>query len=193
MINSRHQWEEQLEKAKIQGDKSQIETFSYLLLTYTDDYFEKLEKFYNLLPSDGDLTLLVLKGHLLIEKQVRSYVYNHFPNQAVLKDVFKDTYSLFNAGKAYADPDCAETLALWECFLKLNKIRNLLAHELDHIGLQHRIDDFLKTSDRFISFGPDNDSVYSRMHNTINAIYQKALYLSTVQEKKYQYFKEQRA
>ncbi|TOG55583.1 hypothetical protein CGI98_24265, partial [Vibrio parahaemolyticus] len=83
-------------------------------------------------------------GHLLIEQQIRSYVHNHFPNQKALKEVFKDTHSLINAGKAYADPDCTETLALWDCFIKLNSIRNFLAHRLDHTGLQHKIDDFLK-------------------------------------------------
>ncbi|WP_446316521.1 hypothetical protein [Vibrio vulnificus] len=192
MNSSRYHWQEELEKAKVQGDEIKIKHFSYLLLTYTDEYFENLDKFYTLLPSDGDLTLLVLKGHLLIEQQIRSYVYNHFPNQKALQEVFKDTHSLINAGKAYADPDCTETLALWDCFIKLNRIRNFLAHRLDHTGLQHKIDDFLKVSDRFISFGPDSDSAYDRMHNAINAIYQKALYLSTVQQKKFREFEEQR-
>ncbi|MFA1572064.1 hypothetical protein A152_0024070, partial [Vibrio tasmaniensis 1F-187] len=41
-------------------------------------------------------------------------------------------------------------------------------------------------------FGPDSDSVHDRMHNAINAIYQKALYLSTLQEQKYRTFEEQR-
>jgi hypothetical protein len=192
MNNNRNHWVVELEKAKVQGDQVKIKNFSSLLLTYTDDYFDNLRKFYDVLPTDGDLTLLVLKGHLLIEQQVRSYVYNHFPNQKVLKEVFKDTHSLINAGKAYADPDCQDTIAWWECFIKLNRIRNFMAHRLDLTGLEHKIEDFLKVSERFISFGPDSESAYDRMHSAINAIYQKALYLSTVQEKKYSTFEELR-
>ena len=192
MHNSRSHWKEELEEAKVQGDQAKIKNLSYLLLTYTDEYFDNLQEFYAVLPSDGDLTLLVLKGHLLIEQQIRLYVYNHFPNQKDLKEVFKDTHALINAGKAYADPDCEETLALWDCFIKLNGIRNFMAHRLDLTGLEHKIENFLKVSVRFISFGPDSDSIYDRMHNAINAIYQKALYLSTVQEKKYREFVEQR-
>ncbi|CAK1700414.1 MULTISPECIES: hypothetical protein [Vibrio] len=192
MNNSRSYWAEELEKYKVLGDTAKIKNFSYLLLTYTEEYFENLEKFYDQLPSNGDLTLLVLKGHLLIEQQIRSYVYNHFPNQKVLKDVFKDTHSLISAGKAYADPSCLDTIALWDCFIKLNSIRNFLAHRLDQTGLLHKIEDFLKVSEPFIEFGPDSDSVHDRMHNAINAIYQKALYLSTLQEQKYRTFEEQR-
>ncbi|WP_435234498.1 hypothetical protein ACR30L_12040 [Psychromonas sp. PT13] len=192
MENSRVLWQQELEKAKLESNQDNIKHFTYLLATYSDKYFENLHGFFKTLPTDGDITLLILKGHLLIEQQVTKYVYNHFPNQQNLKEVFKDTHSLLQAGRAYCDPDCKETMSLWACFIKLNSIRNFIAHRLDQTGLEHKMEDFIKVSEQFISFYPDSDSAYDRMYSSINAIYQKALYLATIQEKKYKLYENER-
>ncbi|MGL6531044.1 hypothetical protein ACSZM9_18850 [Aeromonas hydrophila] len=89
MDNTRDFWLKELEQAKQSGNQQQIDNYNYLLSTYTDSYFDNLTHFFEKLPNDGDLMLLVLKGHLLIEQQIRSYVNNHFPNQKVLNGVFK--------------------------------------------------------------------------------------------------------
>lgn len=192
MDNTRDFWLKELEQAKQSWNQQQVDNYNYLLSTYTDSYFDNLAHFFEKLPNDGDLMLLVLKGHLLIEQQIRSYVNNHFPNQKVLNGVFKETSTVISLGRAYCDDNCEDTMQLWDCFAKLNNIRNHMAHNIDHTGLEHKIEDFLVKSQRFVSFLPDSDSVFDRMHSSINAIYQKALYLATVQEKQYQHFVESR-
>ncbi|MGL5525443.1 MAG: hypothetical protein ACRDCY_16945 [Aeromonas veronii] len=192
MDNTRDFWLKELEQAKQSGNQQQVDNYNYLLSTYTDSYFDNLAHFFEKLPNDGDLMLLVLKGHLLIEQQIRSYVNNHFPNPKVLNGVFKETSTVISLGRAYCDDNCEDTMQLWDCFAKLNNIRNHMAHNIDHTGLEHKIEDFLVKSQRFVSFLPDSDSVFDRMHSSINDIYQKALYLATVQEKQYQHFVESR-
>ncbi|KAB0463656.1 hypothetical protein [Vibrio kanaloae] len=192
MDNTREFWLKELEQAKQSGNQQQVDNYNYLLSTYTDSYFDNLTQFFDKLPNDGDLMLLVLKGHLLVEQQIRSYVNNHFPNQKALKGVFKETSTVISLGRAYCDDNCEETMQLWDCFAKLNNIRNHMAHNIDHTGLEHKIEDFLVKSEKFVSFLPNSDSVFDRMHSAINAIYQKALYLATVQEKQYQHFVESR-
>lgn len=193
MDNSRNFWEQKLEQAKQSGAQDQVDRYSYLLATYTDSYFNNLAEFFDQLPRDGDLMLLVLKGHLLIEQQIRSYVNNHFPNQKALKGVFRETSTVISLGRAYCDDQDAETMQLWDCFAKLNNIRNHMAHNLDDIGLVDKIENFLAHSDQFLSFGPDSEAIFDRVYAAINAIYQKALYLAEQQEKQYQNYVESRA
>ncbi|EOX4812829.1 hypothetical protein ACI6TM_001808 [Vibrio alginolyticus] len=192
MDNSRNLWQQKLEQAKQSDEQDQVAHYSYLLATYTDSYFNNLTEFFDKLPRDGDLMLLVLKGHLLVEQQIRSFVNNHFPNQKALKGVFRETSTVISLGRAYCDGQNEEIMQLWDCFAKLNNIRNHMAHNIEHTGLEHKIEDFLTKSDRFLSFGPDSETIFDRVYAAINAIYQKALYLATQQEKQYQSYIQSR-
>ncbi|HHE0351107.1 hypothetical protein [Vibrio alginolyticus] len=193
MNNSRTLWQQKLEQARQSGDREQVAHYSYLLDTYTESYFSNLTEFFDRLPRDGDLMLLVLKGHLLVEQQIRSFVNNHFPNQKALKGVFRETSTVISLGRAYCDDQDEETMQLWDCFAKLNNIRNHMAHNMDETGLEHKIENFLEHSDQFLSFGSDSDAIFDRVYAAINAIYQKALYLAEQQEKQYQNYVESRA
>ncbi|MEZ9019380.1 hypothetical protein AB6E79_20890 [Vibrio lentus] len=193
MDNSRNIWLQELEKAKQSGEQDKVEHYSYLVSTYTDSYFSNLTEFFDKLPRDGDLMLLVLKGHLLVEQQVRSYVNNHFPNQTALKGVFREASTVITLGRAYCDNQNEEVMQLWDCFAKLNNIRNHMAHNIEHKGLVHKIEDFLKKSDRFIELSDGSDDIFDRVYCAINAIYQKALFLATRQEEQYQRFVQSQA
>jgi len=183
--NSRKFWTDQLEKAKDSNNLNDIKNYEYLLATYNDVYFDNLEQFYATLPKDGDLTLLILKGHLLIEQQIRSFVFCHFPNQKALKAQKWDADRLISMGRAYCEENCAKTMAVWDCFKKLNSIRNHMAHRLDGTGLDHKISDFLKTFEPLKVWGTE-DNIFDQVSSALNTLHQRACYLATSQEKRFE-------
>jgi len=100
-------------------------------------------KFY---PESDDITLNVLKGHLILESYIR--------------EIFT---SLLNTPKALAGKngtsfECHQIICLVEAILpednrinwvwlaakKLNSLRNNLAHNIDTPGREHKINDFIK-------------------------------------------------
>jgi len=59
---------------------------------------------------------LLLKGQLLIEQQVRAFVDSHFLNQKALKSERWEASTIISMGRAHYDPECSETMQLWDCF-----------------------------------------------------------------------------
>jgi hypothetical protein len=79
------------------------------------------------MPETDDLTLIVLKGHLLVEEQLVDLVNRVMPNPQFLpKFTF---YNLARVARA-AYPRHPE-FPVWELILKLNQLRNDLAHKLE--------------------------------------------------------------
>lgn len=197
--DSRKLWQAELKKAQNSSppDQKAISNYQYLLNTYNDSYFKHLDEFFDVLPRDGDIVLLILKGHLLVEKQVRRFVHNHFPNQQALKGERWEASTMIAMGKAHCEGGSEETMQLWDAVKKLNNVRNYLAHRLDLSGLDHKLEDFLKCADRFVVIrpvGPEgNDPVFQRLSDAINALHQKVLYLATNAEKRMQQYETARS
>lgn len=92
------------------------------------------------LPSVDDMTLIVLKGHLLIEEQLISILESTLQYPKALDEVrmtFAHRLSLVKALK-YRD----ENSWVWEAIGKLNSIRNDLAHKLEPSKLNEKVEDF---------------------------------------------------
>jgi len=99
------------------------------------------------LPSDDiDPTLMILKGQLLIETQVRKFIKSRFENQVPFE---KASFSAAHCN-TIAESFCVnskETNWLWLQIKELNSIRNKLAHSLDSAKLNKRISNFVSTID----------------------------------------------
>ncbi|MGR5059928.1 hypothetical protein ACPV3O_16900 [Vibrio rotiferianus] len=192
MMFTREDWKTRLAAAQKANNAELIANYQYLLDTYTDSYYESLSAFYTTLPREGDLTLLVLKGHILIEQQLNRFVRMHFPNQKPIENMFKTTHSLICVGRAYSESDNEEIMQLWDSVGHLNSLRNKLAHELSpNSHLELSIEKFLKSSKRFVVFTVsteevDNAPLFTELRNAISAVYQKILYLANTQESAYQ-------
>jgi len=105
-----------------------------------------LSRFMEHFPIEGDSTLQVLKGHLLLEELLRDIFELQLPHPTALKG---------NKGASY---DCHQIICLveaitpvshtvpwiWEGAKKLNNIRNNLAHQLTPKGLDQKIDDLIE-------------------------------------------------
>ena len=111
-----------------------------------DDWAE-----YNLLTThlpkdDTDPTLMILKGQLLIETQVRKFIVSRFENKIPFA---KSSFTAAHCN-AIAESFCVnskETNWLWLQIKELNSIRNKLAHSLDGAKLNKRIANFVSTID----------------------------------------------
>ena len=99
-------------------------------------------KFEKHFPAEGDLTLQVLKGHLLVEEILRELFIMQLPYSQALKG---------NGGTSF---NCHQVICLveammihsqrhpwvWQAAKKLNNIRNDLAHQLSPKGLEGKVD-----------------------------------------------------
>ncbi|TCA40284.1 hypothetical protein E0H72_21015 [Rhizobium leguminosarum bv. viciae] len=106
----------------------------------TDEQVSDFRRFLTLLPRGQDLTLIILKGHLLIEEQVWKVISSRLKKPKALRDGRIESHQAICIAEAF----CPEDDDLWQSAKKLNKIRNDIAHNvIPPAGLNDRIDDFV--------------------------------------------------
>ncbi len=96
------------------------------------------ERFDRLMPKTDDLTLLILKGHLLVEERLRAFFDTFAYNPQVLADArlsFPQCVYLFQAFTRVKDHDAPIVRFL----RRLNELRNRLAHTAEVSDLEARI------------------------------------------------------
>ncbi|MEZ8193116.1 MULTISPECIES: hypothetical protein [unclassified Vibrio] len=105
------------------------------------------ERFMEHFPFDADMTLQILKGHLLIEEHIREIVKLQLPHSSALNGndgASYDCHQMICLAEAIT-PESDKTPWVWKALKKLNKLRNYLAHKLgDSAVLSHKIDDLIK-------------------------------------------------
>ncbi|HEX4080078.1 MAG TPA: hypothetical protein VHX61_14530 [Rhizomicrobium sp.] len=103
--------------------------------------FEK--RFEQKMPKTDDLTLLVLKGHLLIEEVINSTIDALLPTPEALRPAQLDCYQRIRLLMAMV-PDIGfhDTL---EAFERLNTLRNKFGHMLEPPQVEDRIKTFIDT------------------------------------------------
>jgi hypothetical protein len=109
---------------------------------------EPLLRFSEVLPS-GDLTLIVLKGHLLIEEQLVSLIARNVKDPTALRG-FHFFHRLCLTKAMYYNN---ENAWVWTSIEKLNKARNHLAHEAEARALKVKANDFIVSVDRSAHVG----------------------------------------
>jgi len=103
---------------------------------------DAVRRLLTLLPRGQDLTSVILKGHLLIEEQVRQIIDERVKKPDALKDANFDCYQAICIAESFFSE---KEEYIWKAFKKLNKIRNELAHKTEPIGVDDRIDDFVES------------------------------------------------
>jgi hypothetical protein len=98
--------------------------------------------FEHLPPSDADELLIILKGHLLVEFMIRSFVQRRMLNPDALSSARLSSYAMISLAEALCLPN-GEPKWLWARVKELNALRNKLAHNLKVEGLRKQIDDFV--------------------------------------------------
>lgn len=106
---------------------------------------DAFERFMKLLPPDQDLTLVILKGHLLIEEQIRQIIAERMNRPEVLEAVYRKGRIGFEVATHIAEaffPKETEPW-VWKAARKLNIIRNAISHSVEPHRLDTKIDDFV--------------------------------------------------
>jgi hypothetical protein len=109
--------------------------------------YEGMERFLKHLPNSEDLALIVLKGHLLLEAEINDNLALALEDPDALKGArlsFAQRVAVLKAVEGKRS-----TLNLRDGLVqKLNKIRNLLAHHLEHAAIDSEIALFLEEVDK---------------------------------------------
>lgn len=109
----------------------------------SDRQIQAFRRFLMLLPRGQGIELLLLKAHLLIEEQVRQIVKERLKNPSVLDDARIECHQAICIAQAFFPPDFQPWL--WDGLKKLNRIRNEIAHNVEPIGLDDRVEHLVTT------------------------------------------------
>jgi hypothetical protein len=97
-----------------------------------------------LLPRTQDSTLLLLKGHLLIEEQLVEILFAHSHNRVHLEKARLTFAQKLRVAAALANLS-GPGFPLFSSLEKLNAIRNRMAHHVEVRDIDRRIDEYLRT------------------------------------------------
>jgi len=101
------------------------------------------ERFQKFLPKSTDLTLIVLKGHLLVEEQVNEFLLSLLPHPDALKKANLNFSARLWLVRAHIGEN--ELYDVFNAIEKLNTLRNKMAHHLEPPEIENLIDSFLRT------------------------------------------------
>lgn len=124
-------------------NKESLGWFRNIIRKLPDSQLDALNFFMRIMPEENNLLNIVITGHLLIEKQVKVIFSSNFVNDTPLKSCRLETSQIISLVEAMYE-STEKYAALWGCIRKLNNIRNCLAHNLEVVGLQHKIADFIE-------------------------------------------------
>ena len=105
------------------------------------DVQEKVFLYDKHMPETDDVTLIVLKGHLLVENILFVLTESAFAHPQYLDSVRLSFHQLANIVRA-AVPQRSDDPA-WQLIFKLNSLRNDLAHKLESDTRQSRITELI--------------------------------------------------
>lgn len=116
-------------------------------------------------------TLILLKGHLLVEELLRGYIDRRLPNPSAFKHdqfLFAKILLLCRA----LSPPKMKTWA-FDAAKKLNDIRNEIAHELEPEELQGKLEDLVKFVEQHASDSvfPPKDRGEARLYMAISDLH----------------------
>jgi uncharacterized protein YutE (UPF0331/DUF86 family) len=104
-----------------------------------------------------DTTLVILKGHLLIEAELIDICGRLLASPQALTDEKLGFYSRLNLVRALLDDDAVPD-SIWQALKLLNRIRNKLAHNLESEGINSLIQEFFDNLYEFDDFKSVNDT-----------------------------------
>lgn len=98
---------------------------------------ERSEKYMKLLPPSGDVSLIVLKGHLIIEEMLFEIAATHCCDRGALQKAKLSFAQLLCVTQALIKLPLGD--CVWPAVSALNSIRNALVHNLNPRDLEKRI------------------------------------------------------
>jgi hypothetical protein len=137
----------------------------------TEEYFNSFDRFREHLPPGKDDEVLILKGHLLIERLLERFHEQNLANPSPVAQSrlsFAQKLAIAAALRANSDDEW-----LWEAISALNSLRNDLAHYLPSAkrhALQERFLRLVEASPELPDLAPPDD-IHERLHRGIFSLH----------------------
>lgn len=110
---------------------------------------ESMDYFLHHMPyQESDLTLIVLKGHLLIEQKIREFIRERMLNPTALDQIRLTAHQAICLAEALTLPN-SDPEVLWGVIRKVNALRNELAHKLTPERVEERVQEIERDYSRF--------------------------------------------
>ena len=136
----------------------------------TTRHLEAFQRFLSLLPHGKDSELALLKGHLLIEEQIRALIDRRLQNPQALKEANARLEAHQAIQLAQAFFPTGHMVDIWRAISKLNTLRNDIAHKLVEKGsLADRIEAWVKSAP---TGAKDFDDSTARFEITLWALFE---------------------
>jgi hypothetical protein len=113
----------------------------------SEDYHPYVDRFLDHFPSEGDLTLQLLKGHLLVEELLREALSFLLPHPKALEGERGATFNCHQViclAEALTPVQAGVPAWAWVAAKQLNVLRNDLAHKLVPKALDTRVSSFIR-------------------------------------------------
>ncbi len=114
----------------------------------TSRHLEAFQRFLELLPHGKEPEVVLLKGHLLIEEQIRALIDHRLRNPKTLREanVKIECHLAISLARAFFPPGHMDNI--WEAVFKLNKLRNSIAHGfMDKQSLTDQIEAWVQNTE----------------------------------------------
>ena len=109
------------------------------------DLQDSLLTFLRHFPRTDDTTLIILKGHLLLEEEINNLLHEMLANPAALDGLQINFFTKAQFLRALIKNEMLD--AILDAAEKLNRLRNRLAHNLEPAGVDAAIRDFVTGAD----------------------------------------------
>lgn len=130
-------------------EKAELEERCRQLEQMPKEEKESMDYFLHHMPyQESDLTLNVLKGHLLIEQRIREFIQERLLNPAALNQIRLTSHEAICLAEALTLPN-SEPKVLWSVIRKVNTLRNELAHKLTSQRVEELVQEIESEYSRF--------------------------------------------
>jgi len=126
------------------------------------EYYQYTDFLTHLPVTSSDKTLMALKGHLLVEQALRTYISKRVPHPGRLKDKQMSFANLIDFASSLEDDKNLEWI--WQALKLLNTVRNKLAHNLAPMKVE-------ENEAKFVSYVQKHDGEISVKENNIKLDY----------------------
>ncbi|MDE2106240.1 MAG: hypothetical protein KGL39_53970 [Patescibacteria group bacterium] len=109
-----------------------------------EDRYSLIGDYKQLLPETDDLTLMVLKGHLILEEMLFALVREHCAKPEYLEGARLSFAQLLRLARSLVSAPVPKEV--WTAIAEINRLRNALAHNLRPTDVETRVEEVYRAA-----------------------------------------------
>lgn len=161
------------------NNKEALGLFKQIFSNLPEIQLEAINYFINTMPDFNDITLIIIKGHLLLEQQIRNIFKSNFNNPNAIERTRLNISQIIDITEASYEYSESKKY-LWESIRLLNNIRNDVAHNIESDGLKNKISNLIEKSRNILIIDINkNENLESKLKSCILGLGAHLISLST--------------